>query len=175
MKFSMMILMLLFRKEWKNLISLYWECGWLKNDLQHECYLHKIIYLQIGLEVVLFSFKCIALIKIYDVLFTITYTYKQGNRKSNSYIIGVTCHRERISEINSPYPSVFELTGPKDREIWTKVNSSQPVEQSNESRSEWRSKATHTPWPMIGWTEKGMQVTLVAWPEEIVGEEKKTK
>ena len=49
------------------------------------------------------------------------------------------------------------------RERWTKVNSSQPVDQSNESRSEWRSKATRTPWRIIGWTKKGMQVTLVAW------------
>ena len=57
-----------------------------------------------------------------------------------------------------PYPTAFEWTGPKD---W-------PLKQS-----EWRSKATRILWSIIGWTEKGMQVTLVAQPEEIVGEEKK--
>ena len=35
-----------------------------------------------------------------------------------------------------------------------------------------KAKATCTPWPIIGWTEKGMQVTLVARPEETVEEEK---
>ena len=33
--------------------------------------------------------------------------------------------------------------------------------------------ATRTPWPIIGWTEKGIQIALVARPEEIVGEERK--
>ena len=35
-----------------------------------------------------------------------------------------------------------------------------------------KTKATRTPRPIIGWTEKGMQVTLVAQPKEIVGEER---
>ena len=35
-----------------------------------------------------------------------------------------------------------------------------------------KAKATCTPWPIIGWTRKGMQVTLVAWLEEIEEEEK---
>ena len=33
-------------------------------------------------------------------------------------------------------------------------------------------KATCTPWPVICWTKKRIQVTLVAWPEEIAGEGK---
>ena len=35
-----------------------------------------------------------------------------------------------------------------------------------------KAKATCTPWPITGWTKKGMQVTLVVWPEEIEEEEK---
>ena len=35
-----------------------------------------------------------------------------------------------------------------------------------------KAKATRTPWPVICWTKKRIQVTLVAWQEEIVGEEK---
>ena len=35
-----------------------------------------------------------------------------------------------------------------------------------------KAKATCSPWPIIDWTEKGMEVTQVAWPEEIEEEEK---
>ena len=95
-------------------------------------------------------------------------------------IISVTWYpteRGKVRSIPLPLPFCVWNNRPQRQtvksEIWIKVNSSQPTEQSNEFRSEWRSKATHTPWPIIGWTEKGMQVTLVAWSEEIVGEEKK--
>ena len=77
-----------------------------------------------------------------------------------------------------PYPSVFELTGPKTYRKKGYMNEGQflalydlqPVEQSNEPRSEWRSKlpALHD----ICWTKKWIQVTLVAWSEEIVKKEK---
>ena len=69
----------------------------------------------------------------------------------------MVCYQEGKGD-QFPYPTVFESTGPKD---W-------PLKQS-----EWRSKATRTPWPIISLTGKGMQVTPVAWPEEIVEEEKK--
>ena len=37
----------------------------------------------------------------------------------------------------------------------------------SESRSEWKPRAACTPWPVIGWTERGMWVIVVAWPDEV--------
>ena len=62
---------------------------------------------------------------------------------------------EREKEVNSPT-------------LWC-LNQQAPRTDRKSSQNE------STPWLIIGWTEKGMQVTLVAWLEEIVGEEKKAK
>ena len=50
--------------------KLYQVFGWLKNDIQHKCWLHKIIIqLQIRLNIILFfkleHLKCIAQVKIF--------------------------------------------------------------------------------------------------------------
>ena len=48
----------------------------------------------------------------------------------------------------------------------------QQVPRTDQIQVRMKAKATCTPWPIIGWSEKGMQVTLVAWLEEIEEEEK---
>ena len=45
----------------------------------------------------------------------------------------------------------------------------------NESRSEWKPRAASTPWPVIGWTERGMRVIVVARPDEVEEEEERAK
>ena len=57
----------------------------------------------------------------------------------------VVCHSEGRNKINFPYSAVFELTGPKDSPLkegyeWRLVPLGEPVERSNESRSEWEAK-----------------------------------
>ena len=63
---------------------------------------------------------------------------------------------EREREVN--FPTLWCLNQQVPRTDWIQVKM--------------KAKATCTSWPIIGWTEKGMQVTLVAWPEEIEEEEK---
>ena len=63
---------------------------------------------------------------------------------------------EREREVNSPTLRCLNQQVPRTDRIQVRM----------------KAKATCTPLSIIGWTEKGTQVTLVAWPEEIEEEEK---
>ena len=89
----------------------------------------------------------------------------------------VICHWEGRSKINFPYPSVFELTGPKDwplKEEYELRSTPRglPVERSNESRSKWKPRAAYTLWP--GGRRRNVG-HWVAWPVEVEEEEEGVK
>ena len=97
-------------------------------------------------------------IQLYFISFiSSTLTFKiniQLRKEEKATVTWYATQRER--EVNSPTLRCLNQQVPRTDRIKVRM----------------KAKANCTPWPIIGWIGKEMQVILVAWPEEIEEEER---